>query len=198
MFEQNKYYKWYLNIVYSNTKRAGKLEKHHIIPKSMGGNNSKSNIVELTPKEHYICHLLLTKAVINEHKSKMIKAAYLMGKSRNINSKSYSILKEKFYESCKGPKNWSKNGKERLSNFAKARTGSKNSFYGKSHTHESKEKMRKKMIGKLPSNIKSVTANGKIYCSVSECSRQNNISPATVIYRIKSKKYSYFYTAIEK
>ena len=36
-------------------------ENHHIIPKSVGGLNYKSNLVLLTPKEHYICHRLLVE-----------------------------------------------------------------------------------------------------------------------------------------
>lgn len=36
-------------------------EKHHIIPKSLGGDNKKTNLVKLSAREHYICHLLLTK-----------------------------------------------------------------------------------------------------------------------------------------
>lgn len=36
-------------------------EKHHILMKSLGGSNKKSNIVELTAREHYICHVLLYK-----------------------------------------------------------------------------------------------------------------------------------------
>lgn len=36
-------------------------EKHHIIPKSVGGSNDKGNLVLLTPKEHYICHRLLVE-----------------------------------------------------------------------------------------------------------------------------------------
>lgn len=46
-------------------------EKHHIIPKSLGGSNGKSNLVLLTPKEHYICHRLLVeiyKGTTYEHK----------------------------------------------------------------------------------------------------------------------------------
>lgn len=37
------------------------IEKHHIIPKSMGGSNSKDNLVKLTAREHYIIHWLLYK-----------------------------------------------------------------------------------------------------------------------------------------
>lgn len=36
-------------------------ERHHIIPKSIGGDNSKTNIVKLTSREHYIAHGLLVK-----------------------------------------------------------------------------------------------------------------------------------------
>jgi hypothetical protein len=34
-------------------------ENHHILPKSLGGNNSKENVVALTPKEHFLAHYLL-------------------------------------------------------------------------------------------------------------------------------------------
>ena len=36
-------------------------EKHHIIPVSLGGLNTKENLVRLYPREHYIAHLLLYK-----------------------------------------------------------------------------------------------------------------------------------------
>lgn len=45
-------------------------EKHHIIPKCIGGTNKKENIVSLTPKEHYICHRLLCEIYPNETKLK--------------------------------------------------------------------------------------------------------------------------------
>jgi hypothetical protein len=37
------------------------VEKHHILPKSMGGTNAMSNIVSLSPKEHFVAHHLLWK-----------------------------------------------------------------------------------------------------------------------------------------
>ncbi len=36
-------------------------EQHHIIPKSLGGSNKKENLVLLTAREHFICHLLLIR-----------------------------------------------------------------------------------------------------------------------------------------
>lgn len=35
------------------------VEKHHIIPRSEGGSNESSNLVELYPREHFIAHWLL-------------------------------------------------------------------------------------------------------------------------------------------
>lgn len=36
-------------------------EKHHIIPKSMGGSDSRENIAVLTAREHYLAHWMLYK-----------------------------------------------------------------------------------------------------------------------------------------
>jgi hypothetical protein len=40
---------------------AGYKERHHIIPKSLGGSNNTSNLVDLTAREHFIAHFLLAK-----------------------------------------------------------------------------------------------------------------------------------------
>ena len=39
----------------------GYTEKHHIVPKCMGGTDDKENIAVLTAREHYVAHLLLVK-----------------------------------------------------------------------------------------------------------------------------------------
>ena len=36
-------------------------ETHHIVPRGMNGTNDKSNLVNLTAREHYVAHLLLAK-----------------------------------------------------------------------------------------------------------------------------------------
>ena len=36
-------------------------EKHHIVPRCMGGSNKKENLVYLTAEEHYVAHQLLVK-----------------------------------------------------------------------------------------------------------------------------------------
>jgi HNH endonuclease len=83
IFLDNKYTRWYYQIV--NRARGRQLpqdkyrEVHHIIPKSMGGEDSESNLVELTAREHFICHWLLTKMTkTRNYKNKMIKAIMIM------------------------------------------------------------------------------------------------------------------------
>lgn len=45
-----------------NQRIDGYFEKHHIIPRSMGGDDNASNIVCLTLRQHYIAHWMLWKA----------------------------------------------------------------------------------------------------------------------------------------
>ena len=40
---------------------TGYTEKHHIVPKCMGGTDDKDNLVDLNAKGHYLAHKLLTK-----------------------------------------------------------------------------------------------------------------------------------------
>lgn len=50
------------------------LEKHHILPKSLGGDNSPENLISLTAREHFLAHWMLWKAV----GGKMAYAFHLM------------------------------------------------------------------------------------------------------------------------
>ena len=51
-------------------------EKHHIIPKALGGTNTPNNIVHLTAREHYIAHWLLYR--IRPHSEKISLAFWMM------------------------------------------------------------------------------------------------------------------------
>lgn len=61
---EGKYTKWYYSIISSSKANPAKdvyTERHHIIPRSLGGSDDEDNLVDLTAKQHFICHLLLTK-----------------------------------------------------------------------------------------------------------------------------------------
>jgi hypothetical protein len=76
-------------------------EKHHIIPRSLGGDNSPNNIAILTAKEHYICHLLLIRITEGPNRTKMRYAAFKFAscnpyqKQRHkVTARQYQYLKE--------------------------------------------------------------------------------------------------------
>lgn len=91
VFLDNKYTNTYLKIVQrrKSLPLEGYVEKHHILPKSLGGLNDISNIVELSAREHFVCHLLLTKMVDGIAKNKMCWALHRISFSGNIRLKSH-------------------------------------------------------------------------------------------------------------
>ena len=83
-------------------------EKHHIIPKSMGGTDAKSNIAILTPREHALAHLLLVRFLTGEHKAKMVNAIKSMLYYRNENrqpltTRQYESLRVAYQTLSKSP-----------------------------------------------------------------------------------------------
>lgn len=85
----------------------GYKEKHHIIPKCLGGSNNKDNLVELTAREHFLCHMLLYEMYPNDIKLK--HALFLMNEGITKNnyspsSKTYHRLKEERSKLIKGNK----------------------------------------------------------------------------------------------
>ncbi len=55
------YNKIYYDLTHQDKVYDCYTEKHHIIPKCLGGSNDVSNIVVLNAREHYIAHWILTK-----------------------------------------------------------------------------------------------------------------------------------------
>jgi hypothetical protein len=60
-------------------------ETHHIIPKCLGGLDTKDNLVNLTYREHYIAHLLLAKI----HGGPLWHAVNLMGRLKKYSNRHY-------------------------------------------------------------------------------------------------------------
>ena len=81
----------------------GYTEKHHILPRSLGGNDDKSNLVDLSAREHYICHLLLTKIYPkgSQEYYKMIKAYNLMAKASSDGQRRDYKINVNLYENLR-------------------------------------------------------------------------------------------------
>jgi group I intron endonuclease len=86
--------------------------------------------------------------------------------------------------------------KKRLSDFGKTRVGKLNPFFGKTHTKEFKKRASDLRRG-IP-NLKcskEVSSDGIVYPSLSAAGKTLNVTPSTILNRIRSKNYpNTFYT----
>lgn len=137
---KNKYKKWYDAIIKNAQNRTldSYSELHHIIPRSLGGSDDPKNLVSLTAREHFVCHILLTKFTEGQDRNKMLHAAILM-KSTNRYQDRY--FNSRLYETVR--RDYAIVASER-------QLGELNHFYGKKHSDETRAKMsasKKKLYG---------------------------------------------------
>ena len=142
-------------------------ENHHIIPKCLGGINSKDNIVKLTAKEHFIVHKLLCEIYPNETKLK--QAVWLMYNLKNTHQtrdykisaseydrlKRYAIDNNLFTTNGMLGKTHNKKTKQKISKYRidnEVAKDKNNPFYGKSHTVETKNIISYKLKGNTTSD----------------------------------------------
>lgn len=136
-FIENKYKKWYFLLINRAFDRKDGDEQHHIIPRSLGGNSAKSNLVWLSYREHYIAHLLLTKFTKGEDRYKMLCAIQNFmerGRQDKFSSRMYSGLR-----------------KEWIKLLSKRYTGKGHPNYGKTWSEETKKKLSEVRKGKRKS-----------------------------------------------
>jgi hypothetical protein len=102
IFINNKYTTWYNSLIQKAKNRTinGYTENHHIIPASLGGTNDKDNLVQLTAREHFTCHLLLTKMTTGNDFYKMSYALHMLSNANNIGEGRY-IPNSRLYEYSK-------------------------------------------------------------------------------------------------
>ena len=165
----NKYTRWYFNIIENAISRGWNkktspvyVENHHIVPKSIIKNN---DVVTLTAREHFICHVLLTRMLVGKNKDKMVFALWNIShhmknlRKLKINSKTYNRIKQDFSKSASIKSSGSNNPmygktntgykhtKEHKEYFKDLMSGTNNPMYGKQHTEEHKQFMSNRMSG---------------------------------------------------
>lgn len=117
-----------------NTDKSGYTEKHHIKPRSFGGDDSKENIIILSAREHFFAHMLLAKI----YGGKMWAALSYMSRSGTNSSKHYRCTSRQYALISEMDAKWK----------SEIYKGSKNPFYGKSHSDKALKKMRKPRVKK--------------------------------------------------
>ena len=118
------------------------IERHHIVPKCMGGTDDKSNLVELTPEEHYVAHQLLVK-MYPDVDGLVYAASKMTVSSKTVlrNNKLYGWLRRRYQSVCK------------------KRVGEKNSSYGNRwYTNFT----LKKCVKVTPTDFKYYESNGYV------------------------------------
>src|ERR1700756_2227309 len=76
----SKYQLWYDSIILRARTRTLDCykETHHVLPRSLGGDDHPSNLVDLTYREHFLVHWLLTYIHQGDKRRKMLWALRAM------------------------------------------------------------------------------------------------------------------------
>lgn len=128
MFLDNKYTKWYFNIIrkysFEETPIGLYTEIHHIIPRSLGGNDIKENLTIVSARVHFILHLLLLKMCKFPRDKRSMSFAFIM-MSRSNSKQRYLQMNSKLFERYK-----------RIASIQFK--GENNPMYGKGHLFKGK------------------------------------------------------------
>ena len=135
-----------------NRTLQGYKEKHHVIPRCLGGTNQNTNLVNLTAREHFIIHKLLCE--IYPHESKLVYAYWAMCNKQSskrmirnykVSSREYDRTKQLFAEySSKlhsGKISWNRGLKTNKPSWNR----------GITHSDATKRKIGLKSKGRIPS-----------------------------------------------
>jgi len=184
-FKDSKYINIYFNIVYrsKDRKKLSKDDKkyiyyeaHHILPKSLFQEYSKLseykwNKALLTPREHFICHILLMKhyKFLNDNNGykKMSMALRRMSTSANYNSRIYSFLRLNLQAWNKGLKGVSEETSKKMSQAKKnyipwnkgIKTGQK--VWNKGKKMDKESPLKGKIIGPMSEETKKKISETK-------------------------------------
>lgn len=134
-------------------------ERHHIVPKCVGGGNEEENLIDLFAREHYEAHRMLAEE--NPENRGLVYAWSCMAFVSRNDMQRYKLTAEEYEETRKAfsraatGRKMSEEAKRKLSiqhtglhkgeknNFYGVHmTGESNPFYGKKHTEETKQKMK--------------------------------------------------------
>jgi len=132
-------------------------EKHHIIPKCLGGSDCEDNLIFLYPQEHYYAHKLLAQQYPNHQGLRL--AWYVLSHKKNsesellneIDAEEYAELKNSmidFYKNINSGRKKTLATRQKISENHADVSKEKNPMWGKHHTLETREKLRQVNLGK--------------------------------------------------
>lgn len=183
----NKIYEQLIHKAKERTVVDGYTEIHHIIPRSEGGSNDDDNLVELTPKEHFVAHKLMYMA--NPTIMSRVSTMWFMSNNRQIQSgRIYEQVRLQFRNDVMGnPK--SDEHRKKISEANKGKPKSKE------HVAKMKANLGDRS-GKNNSNYgkgRPIIGDGVEYLNAKTAAIELNTTPQNIFYRLKSPKWNYHY-----
>ena len=114
-------------------------ERHHIIPKCLGGTNDSENLIDLFANEHFLAHKLLAEE--NPDNIKLVYAWWNMCQIKGREHQKRYIVTQEEYEAARVAISAAE---------STSRMGAKNPMFGKkvNLSEEHKEKLRKANLGR--------------------------------------------------
>ena len=174
-------------------------ERHHVIPKCLGGTNEKENLIDLLPEEHYTAHKLLAQE--NPNNYKLQYAWWNMAQCKGSTKKRPTVTKEEYalareakakfstgeLNPCYGRRH-TEEEKLLMSKNHKDFSGKNHPRYGKKLSEETKQKISKSHTGKTcpwsaGSNsavARKVICEGVVYDTILACAQQYGVYPANL------------------
>lgn len=164
----------------------GYKERHHIIPKCMGGTNDKENLVDLTAREHFICHWILMRLYTDNHKlAYAFKAMCMLHNNRQLRY----IPSSRSYQECK-------DHISRLGVLDETKTKISNSLKGHVRSKDSVAKGVATRLAKYPKQEKDVLIKRK---KILSNEHKDNISKSLILaYQNGKTKYWLGKTSLRK
>lgn len=184
-------------------------ERHHIVPKCLGGANDENNLIDLFAREHFEAHRLL--ALENPENNELACAWWLMCHVQSENQLRYEVTAEQYEEAkiaFSKVRHNTKASEKTKKKMSEAHSGENNHFYGKHHSEETRRKIKEKR--KLQPNpklgvkltleqrqkmseihkglqtngdhprAKKVVCEGRVFGCIKECAEFYNINPITM------------------
>jgi hypothetical protein len=151
----------------------GYSERHHIVPRCMGGSDDPDNLVRLTPEEHFVAHQLLVKIYPGHHG--LICAVIKMTGGYRRSNKVYGWLRTKLSKTMsvfmKGRQVGDKNGMYGQGHKVE---GTKNGMYGKTHSEETIDKIKEKRKKQINIGMEGRSHTNESRKKISEAVRNNH------------------------
>lgn len=172
-------------------------EKHHIIPRCIGGSNEDYNIVSLSPREHFVCHMLLVKIYKDNNKlrfalwsmcNQVSRRKYRVSSRTYYNAKiNFASINSKLHSNKTLSEAHIITLRNRMlsgANPMKGKTGEKNPLFKRLRLDDTKRKIsltKRQMIQNNKTKI-YVTPAGE-FSVITEAAEANEVSRDTILYR---------------